>query len=82
MEPAQLPGIERSCNLKILGIDIGHDFSISHAPCPVTGDFLHANHVCTAHVTGAGTQQCGIAAHLSDYRHCENDVKCNVNANL
>ena len=46
MQPAPLPGIERSRNLKILGVDIGHDFSVTqYVQRLASGDLLRANNV-------------------------------------
>ena len=76
MQPAPLPGIERSRNLKILGVDNGHDFSVTqHVQRLASGD-LRANDVCAACYgrRDSTTRHCSTSP--SDCRYCENDLRC------
>ena len=48
-----MPEIERSRNLKILGVDTGYDFSVTqYVHCPATGDLQRADNVRAARAAG------------------------------
>ena len=76
MQPAPLPGIERSRNLKILGVDIGHDFSVTqYVQRLASGDLLRKRCMCCV-LRAQGLNNLALQARLSDCHYCKNDVCC------